>query len=102
MALLLKTHHAFLQPCEPFAWLQSGFCVFLRMALYKYRAIRQGRLNREWRLYIAVSLILQRASKLAHDVERIWMGETKVRFGPKADIEARLSNVGFTDESGHR
>jgi len=20
MALLLKTHHAFLQPCEPFAW----------------------------------------------------------------------------------
>jgi hypothetical protein len=70
VALLLKTHHAFLQPCEPFAWVSIRILRVLGNGpLEQGDTARQP--NREWRLYIAASLILQITGGLAHDVERM-------------------------------
>jgi hypothetical protein len=88
VALLLKTHHAFLQPREPFAWVSIRILRVLgNSPLAQGDTTRQP--NREWRLYIAASLILQITGVLAHNVERMrfdrcnakQFAETNVRLG---------------------
>src|SRR6516164_3988612 len=70
--------------------LQSRFCVFLGMALWKRRAIQQGRLNRERRQYSDASPILQLHANGEHhsDVCRrcpLWVGS-----GPRVKSESCL------------